>query len=472
MGSLGFIYNPLIIAFEAPSRRLCEQEMDQSFKSDRDVSMEHDRSEQEGIIPSRPSSRLDFNAEDGPDALKPLTSLSQTIDMSEPRTSVNDVVCMTSASQPSPLVLEGSLMHREGGLAPFRPRDQPAEDVVRPPSAKDTSRSPGAPRTKPTSVSRLCFPFVMTSPRRKKAPPPTPPIRHKYSCFPTKLSPFPAERPSTMHKRHNYGNHGHSRLALDYAKWFWSIREEEWRGTKEAGTSKTCDAALPTTITTVHPKRIAVLCEPNASQETSLPISINPRRGDISALRDPYCVEVDRSSMVLPAWTIAKALWMYDLCLALANRCPAPQISWDEDVSDVESDLELDMSTSCSSISDDSEGTLVDVDSEESDYFSPGNRLLPAEEKGFLLPELQIACSSVSTTPAISPPSSPLPSQQNLDQIPQCLSAKVVRHRDHHFLSKFSWAATSYSRWEILKSLLHNGPDGRPKFSDPALQFY
>jgi hypothetical protein len=311
----------------------------------------------------------------------------------------------------------------------------------------------------------------MTSPRRKKAPPLTPPTRHKYSCFPTKLSPFPAERPSPVHRRHNYGNHGHSRLALDYVKWVWSIREEEWRGTKGVSTSKTSDAALPAPIITVHPKRIAALCEPNSSQESSLPISINPRRGDISALRDPFCVEVDRSVMVLPTWTIAKALWMYDLSLALAKR--RPQISWDEDVSDVESDLELDvsMSTSCSSISDDSEGTLVDVDS-ESDYFSPGHRLLPAEEKRFFLPELQIACSSASTTPAISPLPSPLLSQQNFDQIPQCLSVKVVRHRDHHLLSKLSWAANSYNRWEILKSLLHNDPDGRLKFSSPAVQFY
>ncbi|KAF4583560.1 hypothetical protein AB1N83_012057 [Pleurotus pulmonarius] len=47
------------------------------------------------------------------------------------------------------------------------------------------------------------------------------------------------------------------------------------------------------------------------------PLSIHPRRGDILALRDPYCALVDRCFAELPMWTMAKTLWMFDLQMGL-----------------------------------------------------------------------------------------------------------------------------------------------------------
>ena len=234
-----------------------------------------------------------------------------------------------------------------------------------PPSpSEDTARLPASPRKSP-SVSRLCFPFVTTpSPRRHKSPPsPPPPTRHKYSCFPSPMSPVTVARPSPKLQRHCYGQHGYSRNALEHVKWFWSLHEEDWEGTEQnpKGVSQEhgIGSSTPFHLSPLSPSQI------DPMEHTVSPMTIHPRRGDISALRDPYCTDVDRCFVALPTWTIGKAIWMHELHMADAKRNASIQDQDDEDTESDYGESENELETSASThFSDDSDTTLVESENE------------------------------------------------------------------------------------------------------------
>ena len=222
------------------------------------------------------------------------------------------------------------------------------------------------PSTSPLPVSRLCFPFVTTaSPRRNKSSPSSSPSlrpsrRHKYSCFPSSMSPEPAAHPSPSQQRHSYRQHGYSRLALQHLKWFWSMREREWEASNtdlrsvNAYNSMSPDAPhvdLPFNISRV----------PTPYTDRTASTTIHPRRGDISALRDPYSFHIDRCFAGLENWTFGKILWMLDMHAAMEKR--KMDMEMEQDTSDEESESELETSAS-TGFSDDSDCTLVESENE------------------------------------------------------------------------------------------------------------
>ena len=225
------------------------------------------------------------------------------------------------------------------------------------------------PSTSPLPVSRLSFPFVTTpSPRRNKPPPSLRPSRrHKYSCFPSSMSPESAAYPSPSHQRHSYRQHGYSRLALQHIKWFWSTREHEWEASNtdlrsvNVFNSVSSDAphVQPVNVVVNLPFNIKRVPTPYAHQ--TAPTTVHPRRGDISALRDPYSFHIDRCFAGLANWTFGKILWMIDVHAAMEKRKMEEDV--EQDASDEESESELETSTS-TGFSDDSDCTLVESENE------------------------------------------------------------------------------------------------------------
>ncbi|KAF8963659.1 hypothetical protein BDZ97DRAFT_1919657 [Flammula alnicola] len=426
--------------------------------------------------PSRPSSRLGFNrpissapSPDGPfnsEAIQWSRSLFQTVGIPDLRLSsiknhsASKVDMSDSTCPPSPEIPKknGSFPSSEKLPVETFPKDV-SEDCV---------TSPVVPRKSP-SVSRLCFPFVTTpSPRRNKPPPPPPPTRHKYSCFPSLMSPVPAGRPYPKHQRHIYQEHGYSQIALQHVKWFWSLREAEWENYDAylnnvkayEGISQDNGAILPPPIHPATPRPAQAV----PSNQAIPPMTMHPRRGDISALRDPYCVHIDRCFAGLPTWTINKTLWMYDVHMAteLRTKGPIPE----DDSSDGESENGLETSVS-TNFSDDSDTTLVESEN-ETDTTDPPQLVISttttcSNTKGDS-EESQDEYVDPSSTVAFATqsPSKHLNGQLVLNTMGWSRSLKAVstkpkpRNLDN---IRPPWATNWYRRWELLVDLSRQDRD-------------
>ena len=329
--------------------------------------------------PSRPVSRLDFNrptssagspechGTDSSEVVQWSRSLFQTIGISDLRLSTlkthSENALETDASRSAhstPNIVSGSEQAFES------PYGNAVEDMAKYATVgRKSSTSP-----LPVSVSRLSFPFVTTSSPRRKKPPPSlrPSRRHKYSCFPSSMSPEPAAHPSPSQQRHSYRQHGYSRLALQHLKWFWSVREREWgesssntpdlRSINVFNNSVSPDAphVEPVNLLPFNINRV-----PTPYEDRSVPTTIHPRRGDISALRDPYSFQIDRCFASIASWTFGKILWMLDMHAAMEKR--KMEIDMEQDASDEESESELETSAS-TGFSDDSDCTLVESENE------------------------------------------------------------------------------------------------------------
>ncbi|KAK0452310.1 hypothetical protein EV421DRAFT_892519 [Armillaria borealis] len=177
-------------------------------------------------------------------------------------------------------------------------------------------------------------------------PPPTA-SRRKFSCLPSPLSPSPARCPTPLPNRHDYEQHGYSRHGLHQLKWFWALREEEWIDAAYDGVSQIHESI---------PRPVPLP-----------PMSVHPRRGDISALRDPFCVHMDRYFVAMPMWTMSKALWMFDMHMAGEVKARSMRaVEDEEEPEELEDDLTI--SIGGSSSGDDSEVTLVESDGEDGEY--------------------------------------------------------------------------------------------------------
>jgi len=234
------------------------------------------------------------------------------------------------------------------------------------------------------------------------------------------------------------------------------MREGELDGKPNGHERKAYGVISPT----VHPSARAGCSTPvPASQPSTPPVTIHPRRGDIAALRDPYSMHVDRCFAGLPTWTIGKTLWMHDLHLAAEKRRSRLHITLDYDSSDAGSESEMDASTS-TGFSDDSDATLV-----ESECESDLTRLAARSRSGVFTAQDDddmdahdnfIASSSSSTTPSITPLPSPTlsPSIDRLvlDKANWLLPDKASRHLSSDN-TKPPWAANWYQRWQVLTDL-------------------
>ncbi|KAF9448130.1 hypothetical protein P691DRAFT_792887 [Macrolepiota fuliginosa MF-IS2] len=327
----------------------------------------------------------------------------------------------------------------------------------------DSTAKKAAPSNRKTTISRLSFPFVKSakSPPSKavksSSPPSTAPSQPvsapiasskrdmKPSSPPVTPLPFP-HLPHCNPQRHNYRHRGYSRHALAHIKWFWATREDVWE--VKAGPVRTVkpqleesfletalDDPLASPLNSPCQKRKSAL-HPVHPQELELPpMSIHPRRGDLSALHDAFCIQIDRTFVNLPMWTIAKTLWMHDVHLASQQRMYADDAFDVYDETESESDP-LDTAASSVMSSDDSDATLVDSETESE--LSLGGTGTRDQEKCFALS--RYAYSSSRRTVASS-------------------SGKVLARRS-------SWATDWYRRWECMIEISHRGhfASGRRKF--------
>ena len=422
----------------------------------------------ENTHPLRPTSRLGFNrsvsstasdAASGSEAAQWSHRLFQNVGISDLELSMRPPMPIQREGSDSTDVAHNILPISSKGITDESPPS---------PSPEDTARLPATPRKSP-SVSRLCFPFVTTpSPRRHKAPPSSPPpTRHKYSCFPSLMSPIAVARPSPKLQRHCYGQHGYSRNALEHVKWFWSLREEDRTGTEEKpkGVSQEYGIGFSTPF---HPSPFRS-SQIDPIQQTMRPMTIHPRRGDISALRDPYCTDIDRCFVDLPTWTIGKAIWMHDLLMADAKRNASIQDREDEDSQSESGESESELETSTSThFSDDSDATLVESENEYDDQPNIAPDTSAKEMKNF--DQIQDDSDQAPSVDAITGQSSspPLRGRLILDrtswsQVPKDVQLKS-RNADPYL--KSTWTTNWYHRWEVLVEMAR--PD-RTMFDGTAL---
>ncbi|KAH7886866.1 hypothetical protein F5I97DRAFT_1069168 [Phlebopus sp. FC_14] len=213
-------------------------------------------------------------------------------------------------------------------------------------------------------------------------------------------SPHPSR---TSAQRLNYPHHGLSRNALLHQKVFWNARQEEWREWQvrreqqqahakdfPLNANAACESADAGT-------RVACGPPPNARTPSSglerdvqeyvpggyvqdIGAPIYPRVGDISALRDPYSVNVDRCFFKFPLWTIHKTLYVFDMHQrsTFLKRTPptgqgkgipgspsASSLRSDESASSGDEDSDVTL------VADDSDGTKCVLSQEDLSYTSP-----------------------------------------------------------------------------------------------------
>ncbi|KAJ3510028.1 hypothetical protein NMY22_g16100 [Coprinellus aureogranulatus] len=125
-------------------------------------------------------------------------------------------------------------------------------------------------------------------------------------------------------------HHGYSRLSLHLTKWVWSSRRAHHEDNSTLGiisrhppsgygaTTSTKATSLPTLHPysyrpRLHRRMPSVYTEEKKPDQP--PLTMYPRQGDISALRDPYCARADRSFATVPLWTLNKILLLFALHL-------------------------------------------------------------------------------------------------------------------------------------------------------------
>lgn len=367
-------------------------------------------------IPARPTSRLGFNNEDDEDdekdpaedtslknlprsrsvTLKWTRSLFQRIGISSLSTDADVSVSTSKMDDFEDVDIDENGTsssdddeHSDGSLSEDIDGDSTSDLLLFPPPPRPSTQfpiisSPALHLPLPVLVPTPPTPIPATSP-----PAPAPPRPSRQFCaLPSPLSPHQRYSYSfvpTIHPaRHDYTHHGLSRHALLHLKWFWAVREEEWaeeyaRLSDEAGdelhhvpTEDEEDEAnayggitppspprrsLPTaTQTSTSPT------DPPPSPPLALPLTMHPRLGDLSALRDPYCAHIDRffAGLGVGAWTLAKTIWMFDVgvCVEFEKMRFAGPDPTDKATSEKEKLMRMVTSRS----TNESDVTLVDVD--------------------------------------------------------------------------------------------------------------
>lgn len=192
--------------------------------------------------------------------------------------------------------------------------------------------------------------------------------------------------PRIAPQRLNYPHHGFSRSALLQQKTLWNSRHDEWaewqsrmeHGEVQKQESETNSAY--TGLATSHPRVIGspppymrtppsglerdLTHHPPKKHEQNAHASIYPRVGDVSALRDPYLVNIDRSFFRLPLWTLHKTLYMFDMQQRSALLAPpASAYSAAHVQASLSSSTLSSYSSSTSGDDEESDSTLVADDS-------------------------------------------------------------------------------------------------------------
>ena len=198
--------------------------------------------------------------------------------------------------------------------------------------------------------------------------------RPQFSCLPSPLSPrHTVARAFSFHhtpSRHSYHQHGYSRQALLHLKWFWATREDTLMDPQARLRDAKAYGGLSILGMEPSPFRGHAVPDdapPNVAGQLP-PMSVHPRLGDLSALRDPYCMHIDRYFVGLPLWTMAKTLWMFDVHIGVSAKEQSESTegvaSLGPEEDDARSEIgSLDTPASLN-FSDDSDTTLVESDSD------------------------------------------------------------------------------------------------------------
>ncbi|KAG6839424.1 hypothetical protein C0991_002656 [Blastosporella zonata] len=412
-------------------------------------------------MPARPSSRLGFNCVGDEDDDTPLTEEE-----------LSEGICLESFCIPDTRKLSERLVEDEFDITTLvpeqditskisaisRPRGPDVSESV---SDDDGSESEYSSSSDEDSDTTFLYPtdaFVEPSEELDWS------ISPKFSCLPSPLSMryvsqnVSSDRP-TPH-RHRYHQHGHSRHALLHLKWFWAAREDMWIEHK----ARICEAKaydglaifrsvspglrLPGGYVPPDPADTPTP-PPTPLMERLPPLSIHPRRGDLRALHDPYCMHIDRYFVGMPLWTMAKTLWMFDMHMASGDlQCGQEELG-NALFEETQSEAELVKTSDSNAFSDDSDSTLVGSDSEA----DLPNRITLAdqdqakeESKGKCDPD---APSSITNSGSSSSSSEPGLASPKLRFSPT---------------SSIQWATNWYRRWEVLLQLC---VENNPKIADP-----
>ncbi|KAJ7792942.1 hypothetical protein B0H14DRAFT_2928748 [Mycena olivaceomarginata] len=277
----------------------------------------------------------------------------------------------------------------------------------------------------------------------------SPPIRTKYTCLPSPLSPDSDACISyTNPLRHAYGHHGRSRHALLHLKYLWAMREDQWdEHAMRMHESYAYDGVSPASArhafpSSPPPPRVQ---SPDYSHLRMPPLTIHPRRGDLSALRDPYCAHMDRCFVGMPLWTMGKTLWMYDVHVLAGHRVRLLSEGTPFENEDEESGSEGENSTMASSMStagfsDDSDETLVD--SERSCSDDEGMDIMEDVDLG--------SDAGKETDGAVEVQLCSRPLGDYLDSKPRLLMSRVPAKSS----PPPRWETTWYKRFEVLIELV------------------
>ncbi|KAG7099831.1 hypothetical protein E1B28_001639 [Marasmius oreades] len=316
----------------------------------------------------------------------PSTSASHSVETRAHSSLIDDIRFTLCASDEDAEATDGETSDEESeiDLDSLSLSDFDLQDPdVRPSSVTEAtigdSINPSVPFISPLPSSDLDE-SVMTSPFPDSEHHPKAISSYLPSCLsPRFLSKARSRVTSLPPQRHNYENRGHSRHALMHLKWFWATREEEWaefeNATRAYGGISSSPELPASSFASRFPKLFASARTrlPNRDAEipssplmSMPPMTIHPRWGDLSGLKDSWCVHMDRYFVEVPIWRIRKSLWTADLqvmsMVHKRRRGESEESGCEEDDADTESLMHMSMLTG---LSDDSDLTLVESDCEE-----------------------------------------------------------------------------------------------------------
>lgn len=241
-----------------------------------------------------------------------------------------------------------------------------------PPQATDSHSHENADTSHTASIPREQPMEVVIEPR---SPKPVRPLLVRFDL--DTQEPTPPSR--TASERLNYPHHGLSRSALLQQKTLWNSRHEEWRSRMEKGDAQKQESNAYTGLDTPRSHVVEnpppymrtppsglerdVADHPPRKREQDVHAPIFPRVGDISALRDPYSVNIDRCFFKFPLWTLHKMLYMFDLHQGSASLAPSASVCNSTHVQASMSSSTLSSYTSSASGDEGSDSTLVADDS-------------------------------------------------------------------------------------------------------------
>lgn len=503
-----------------------DADTDSEFETESDIADQHEIYSgsddlQERDMPCRPTSRLGFNRTSYADMRKPphrsrqvSRSLLPTAGSAAVSTSGSgssnfspnddlgmDITALASDNHDSlqPRPLFSSSTHRnfyaqemeqdDGAIVssssgedePYSDSDSSSDefDDIPEQTTKSGSNHLYSPSPRPGLPIAVPFPTKPIAPASDLLEPAP---RAKFSCLPSPLSPAYSKHysyPSSGPSRHSYGNHGYSRYALFHLKWFWGMREDEWEEYNAGMHSSTAYGGLSFLYEGNQPDiplhspgypPANRKSEPQLTQQLP-PMTIHPRRGDLAALRDPYCMHIDRCFVGLPVWTLAKTLWMFDIHKGVQACTNSATVGMepDEDNSDNESEGDpMDTSTSAD-FSDDSDVTLVESDN-EGDPTSPAAEGHDVGSSTFV--DVDLGGKPLPAHHIFSDPGPPSHNNHRVNymhkarHIPLCPDIFTPQSpplpytaSSHPTKSRHDpcWDTNWYKRWELLVELTHLG---------------